>query len=673
MYLSRVYIQNYRSIKQLDLILKKGKNVIVGKNNSGKSNIIKAIDLVLGEKSPIWSKSNNISDNDFFEGNTNEEILIWCELTKEPIETLDFSTFNGTFFNLVDKKSRKIVKIDFDPFHNETDTECFLYYFSEEFNEAIDRSYSKRWVGAKKYCEISCEAELRHCTKLAFVFRCKATEDENIVKEMIFLYKKEYEPEWYIAINTTLRSHILQSAIIPSFRDPKDQLRITDYTWYGKLLKEYIPASDSQLEKAFEEVKNASNNVFKQLCDKISNVNTQIAFPNTTISFQFNPDTKQDVYKSTLIYVDDGFNTKLEDKGAGIQSSVIISLFDFYVRHIAHSNGSLLAIEEPELYLHPHGRRVISDRLDTFLDENKNQVIITTHSPEFICSPDDSINLIVVKKDGNKSIAQNFYFSDLKSKQILIKKQNSEMFFADAVILVEGADKYLLESIAKEFGEKNRSDHCNITKNWLNDYNVSIISCGGKHELWKYANVLKSLKIPYLTITDFDFFRDGLDSYLDKMGMNKEKAQLSKLKSRVISTKSSHSEINGIAGICDKIKEDINSKQFDIADRSTREIQRIIKKNKGTYKKLEDIENASIKTEIENYIMMLRHENIFLLSGELEDFYTVDTKSSKEQAVLEIINMCENKKISDFVKTCEFEDALTVFVEHCLGINIIKN
>ena len=73
MYLSNIVIKNYRSIKELSLTFKKGKNIIVGKNNSGKSNIIKAIDIILGESSPTWSKSDNITDNDFYNGNIKEK------------------------------------------------------------------------------------------------------------------------------------------------------------------------------------------------------------------------------------------------------------------------------------------------------------------------------------------------------------------------------------------------------------------------------------------------------------------------------------------------------------------------------------------------------------------------------------------------------------------------
>lgn len=84
MYISRVVIKNYRSIKDLVLNFNPGKNIIVGKNNSGKSNIIKAIDIVLGESSPTYAKYNNITESDFYSNSsgTTNKIMIFCELQK---------------------------------------------------------------------------------------------------------------------------------------------------------------------------------------------------------------------------------------------------------------------------------------------------------------------------------------------------------------------------------------------------------------------------------------------------------------------------------------------------------------------------------------------------------------------------------------------------------------
>jgi len=48
MKIEQIEIVNFRSIQEL-VILPKKLNAIIGKNSSGKTNILKAIDLVLGE------------------------------------------------------------------------------------------------------------------------------------------------------------------------------------------------------------------------------------------------------------------------------------------------------------------------------------------------------------------------------------------------------------------------------------------------------------------------------------------------------------------------------------------------------------------------------------------------------------------------------------------------
>ena len=49
MYISNIKIRNFRAIKNLDLNLNKGLNVLIGENNSGKTGIIDALRLVLEE------------------------------------------------------------------------------------------------------------------------------------------------------------------------------------------------------------------------------------------------------------------------------------------------------------------------------------------------------------------------------------------------------------------------------------------------------------------------------------------------------------------------------------------------------------------------------------------------------------------------------------------------
>jgi len=63
MFVLKLLIRNFRSMEKESIDFRPGKNVLVGKNNSGKSNIVKALDLVLGEKNPVYL---DINEKDFF-------------------------------------------------------------------------------------------------------------------------------------------------------------------------------------------------------------------------------------------------------------------------------------------------------------------------------------------------------------------------------------------------------------------------------------------------------------------------------------------------------------------------------------------------------------------------------------------------------------------------------
>lgn len=72
MYISRIYIKNYRNFKEFDLFIPNGNPLtIIGGNNVGKTNLLNAIRLVLDSQMPPWDKQ--LSENDF----------CW-ELGKEP-------------------------------------------------------------------------------------------------------------------------------------------------------------------------------------------------------------------------------------------------------------------------------------------------------------------------------------------------------------------------------------------------------------------------------------------------------------------------------------------------------------------------------------------------------------------------------------------------------------
>lgn len=669
MYLSRLVISNYRSINELALKFGKGKNVIVGKNNAGKSNIIRAIDLILGENSPSWAKSENVTENDFYNGNVTRPIYIFCELIRDENEELNYDEiykcfgykYHAQITGWGDNR-RPIKEPEFHTLPGNSIGE-FIGNLEAAMNIGEDDDgIITDYVNPKLRNQGTFESQLNDKYIFAFAFRATCGVDGKIHKEIRFFYRQSQTARWVMAFSAPVRNELLQSAIIHSFRDPQNELRINQWSWFGKLLKNYIHTNDPNLRAAFEHVRTASNGVFRELQTEINDSRIQVAFPDTEVSFRFNPESKLDIYKSALIYVNDGHNSLLQEKGSGIQSAVIIGLFNFYTSKLVPSS-SLLAVEEPEIYLHPQARRVISHRIDDFLTGNRNQVIITTHSTEFITSAHENLNIIVVSKNSNEgTIAKNAKFESSQEKQILVKVQNAEMFFADKVILVEGGDKFILESVAKHYG---RVINTTLGENWLNEKNISVISVGGKSEFSKYVKKLNELGIICYVMADFDFFKRLLPEYLNALGFSQEKKdELNTLKGRL---GHGSSEIpRQLIGPMQEFNDAISTIGLTL-DLSS--LKKYIKQP-FLLKRLNQhtVENQAL---IRQYLNSIKTDKIFVLSGELEDFYTATCKSriervsGKEEKSIFIVSQLvnETEPITDFIRTDEYNELLEVVAQ----------
>lgn len=629
MFLSNTYIKNYRSIKDQKLKFYKGKNVIVGKNNAGKSNIVKAINLILGESSPTYAKTENITDNDFFNGSTDEPIYICCLLQREINESLNYNEiYNCTGFYCHAKdvifqkgKGAKPLINEYERYKLDFESDNLYQDFDAILNiDPDDNNIKKVYINPKLRNQRSFEDELDSCFQFGYIFRA-TKEHGKIIKDIRFIYREDETMDWRLAFSAPIRNEFIQCALIPSFRDPNNILRINQWSWYGKLLKKSINGDDDDLTEAFKVVKSVSDGMFESLKKSIGNTGVKVAFPNTEISFQFNPDTKIDIYKSTLIYVNDGFNSLLEDKGSGIQSAVIIGLFHYYTRNIAHRCCSLLVLEEPELYLHPQARRVISSRIDEFIsdsdDENQNQVILTTHSPEFISTAHDNLNIILAKKGSDNSTnAFNVKLNASKDKQILVKIQNAEMFFADCVILVEGGEKYILEAFCKYFG---RTLHPILGENWLDENNISVISVGGKTEFYKYYNILNDIGIRVYILSDFDFFLRQFAKFITKANLGEDiQNRFNGINGKI--TKPTFEPTETVNEIIANLIDEISKSGYKLSNKDI--ISRI--KEQTIIKNLSQI-NPENHEEIQAMREELKLFNIFFLDGELENIYTERT------------------------------------------------
>ena len=88
MRISRAIIENWRPVKYADFE-PTDMTILVGANNSGKTNILSAINFLIGDRYPIPA---NLLDTDYYLSDREREIHIQLDFDDAPYTRLDFNT-----------------------------------------------------------------------------------------------------------------------------------------------------------------------------------------------------------------------------------------------------------------------------------------------------------------------------------------------------------------------------------------------------------------------------------------------------------------------------------------------------------------------------------------------------------------------------------------------------
>ncbi len=198
----------------------------------------------------------------------------------------------------------------------------------------------------------------------------------------------------------------------------------------------------------------------------------------------------------------------------------LIEYVEEYPEQNRNSKINMIFIEEPEAFMHIQMQELFIKNINDAFSEllkgsNKrinSQLIITTHSSHILNSKIhtgnsfNNINYVttlnssicvealndnkIIRKINNDIAADSIKF--LKKH---IKYKVSELFFSDAVILVEGVTE---ETLLNYFIDNDPN---------LSKYYISIFNINGAHGL-VYHSLIKLLKIPSLIITDLDIKRE---------------------------------------------------------------------------------------------------------------------------------------------------------------------
>lgn len=124
--------------------------------------------------------------------------------------------------------------------------------------------------------------------------------------------------------------------------------------------------------------------------------------PSVRIQIESSVPDLSSIFTKGKIYIDDGIELDFSEHGMGLQRSFVASILHAWHEIIARQRPDkdyIFAIEEPELYLHPHATRVFIKMLESVAQSS--QVLFTTHSSEFV-NQVPLENVISIRRAGNQ-------------------------------------------------------------------------------------------------------------------------------------------------------------------------------------------------------------------------------------------------------------------------------
>ena len=249
--------------------------------------------------------------------------------------------------------------------------------------------------------------------------RLKAKRDTASCKKL-YLWKNESQRyENSTGIDAPFKT-LFETNFIWADTNPNDEATFGATTLCGMLLKEIAQAHITTSE--YREFQDSFNSVFNnpdsELRQKIAVVEQKVQhifteqFGQADIHFRFDELKIDSFFKSASIFIDDGVDIPMSEKGNGMQRSVALALLQVYAEELARDEERgqtkpfYLFIDEPELCLHPKGQTKL---LEALLEISKTkQVFLTTHSPYFLVTPHlSNVGLFIFRKEGISNIVED--------------------------------------------------------------------------------------------------------------------------------------------------------------------------------------------------------------------------------------------------------------------------
>lgn len=501
LYISRVSIKNYRNFKDIDVNLDH-KQVIIGENNVGKTNFLRALQLVLD---PSFSDEDRyLEESDFFDGL--EDPMVNKEVVEIKIYISNYEGNKNILAQLSDatirddNEEKLLITYRYFPFERDNGEIEYQYIIFKGLDENNSFTYEdRRYLNIKVIKALrDVEGEMKNSktspvTKLLKYYSIDKNDMDRIAEKFKDGGLDVVDLDEIVDLSNNINNRF--SSILGINNDFIVSLRAMEID-PNKLinsLRVYLS------NRNISDISLGLNNILY-----ISLV-LLLLRDNTIPSY-----LKKDKYEDyLLIEGGDILVGAYEENSKGnyflkknLNKELLEALYIFMDTNESISEGvTILAIEEPEAHLHPTYQRLIYKDV---IRESDNSVLLTTHSTHITSiAPIKSIVHLHSNMEGWTSVSATKDL-DLSDEELLdlqryVDVKRGEIYLGRGVILVEGiTEEYLLPRFAEQMD-------CPLDEK-------GIIVCNISSTNFKpYVKLLEKLNIPYVVITDGDFYYNNVD------------------------------------------------------------------------------------------------------------------------------------------------------------------